>query len=61
MLDDCKKNNMRIIGDIGFKGQPDEKKDIGSSYGLVEKEINIHMKRHFLFMNAMVFMLETIS
>ncbi|MGH4137115.1 GNAT family N-acetyltransferase [Clostridium sp.] len=33
-----KKDTMKIIGDIGFKGQPDEKKEIEVGYGLVEKE-----------------------
>ncbi|MBU3191843.1 GNAT family N-acetyltransferase [Clostridium bowmanii] len=33
-----KKATMKIIGDIGFKGQPDEKKELEIGYGLVEKE-----------------------
>lgn len=33
-----KKDDMRIIGDIGFKGQPDKNREIEVGYGLVEKE-----------------------
>ncbi len=33
-----KKENMQIIGDIGFHGKPDEKGEVEIGYGLVEKE-----------------------
>ncbi|HSR04615.1 MAG TPA: GNAT family N-acetyltransferase [Proteiniclasticum sp.] len=33
-----KKDNMQVIGDIGFHGKPDEKGEVEVGYGLVEKE-----------------------
>lgn len=33
-----KKENMQIIGDIGFFGKPDEKGEVEVGYGLVERE-----------------------
>lgn len=33
-----KKDNMQVIGDIGFHGEPDEKGEVEVGYGLVEKE-----------------------
>ncbi|MDD3224894.1 MAG: GNAT family N-acetyltransferase [Clostridium sp.] len=33
-----KKDNMQVIGDIGFHGKPDEKGEVEVGYGLVENE-----------------------
>ena len=33
-----KKDNMQVVGDIGFKGKPDEKGEVEIGYGLVENE-----------------------
>jgi [ribosomal protein S5]-alanine N-acetyltransferase len=33
-----KKDNMQVVGDIGFKGKPDEKGEVEVGYGLVENE-----------------------
>ncbi|WP_160680503.1 GNAT family N-acetyltransferase [Clostridium sp. C8-1-8] len=33
-----KKANMKVVGDIGFKGKPDEKGEIEVGFGLVENE-----------------------
>lgn len=33
-----KKDDMKIIGDIGFHGKPDEKGEVEVGYGLVEQE-----------------------
>jgi RimJ/RimL family protein N-acetyltransferase len=33
-----KKDNMQVIGDIGFHGKPTEKGEVEIGYGLVEKE-----------------------
>jgi len=33
-----KKDNMQVIGDIGFHGKPDENGEVEVGYGLVEKE-----------------------
>lgn len=34
----CKREDMTIIGDIGFKGQPNEKGEVEIGYGLIEEE-----------------------
>jgi len=33
-----KKDNMQVVGDIGFKGKPDEKGEVEVGYGLVVNE-----------------------
>lgn len=33
-----KKDNMQVIGDIGFHGKPDEKGEVEVGYGLVDNE-----------------------
>lgn len=33
-----KKDNMTVIGDIGFHGKPDDKGEVEVGYGIVEKE-----------------------
>jgi len=37
-LDDCEKRQMKVMGDIGFKGKPNEKCEIEVGFGLVEHE-----------------------
>ena len=37
-MDDCKKGQYAIVGDIGFHGNPNEKYEVEIGFGLVEHE-----------------------